>query len=201
VSGSQNVNQTLNPNIVNYLQGIPIQKNPQKLRISPYLDPSLRPSESLFTLTPELEPLHQLIMLQHEAFLYNIKELGDTTISLTSAIDNKINSYNQLKFHNKTPRSLCIKCKLTTSPDFTSDHIFLSLRENLDNSVANFIAEGTKIMTDWMQQKIKLLQIQRCSNLLSKSLPILECLTAFHLEILGNPSWPSVGTDKISIFL
>ena len=46
-------------------------------------------------------------------------------------------------------------------------------------------------MTDWTHRNIHLLQHQRCMRLLNKALPILECLTAFHLEVIGNPQWPS----------
>jgi hypothetical protein len=35
-----------------------------------------------------------------------------------------------LKFHNKIPRSLRIKCKLTTSPDFSNDETFSLLMSN-----------------------------------------------------------------------
>jgi len=174
-----------------------------KLYYSPLLDPSQRPSEATIILSPELEPLRQLIMSQHEAFSVNIKELGEITISSTSAIDSKVNSYKQLKFHNKIPRSLRIKCKLTTSPDFSNDEIFLSLKEELDNIVSTFTSNGTKVMTNWAERNIKLLQLQRCTHLFHKILPILECLTAFHLEVIGKPNWPStVNNNKnISAFL
>jgi hypothetical protein len=81
----------------------------KKLHFSPFLDPSLRPSEASIDLTPNLEPLHPLIMSQHEAFFDNIKELGELTVSSTSAVDSKINCYKQFKFNNKNPRSLRIK--------------------------------------------------------------------------------------------
>jgi len=69
----------------------------------PYLDSLVRPSEASLVLTPDLEPLRSFIMLQHEAFSDNIKELCEITISSTSAIDGKNDSYKQLKFNNKYP--------------------------------------------------------------------------------------------------
>ncbi len=180
-----------------------IQQKPKKIYLSPFLDSSLRPSETSFTLTPDLEPLRSLIMSQHEAFSDNIKELGEITLSSTSTIDGKIDSYKQLKYNNKIPRSLRIKCKLTTSPDFSSDEVFRSLKEELDNIVSEFTIRGAKVMTDWTHRNIHLLQHQRCMRLLNKALPILECLTAFHLEVIGNPQWPSTlnNINNTSAFL
>jgi hypothetical protein len=51
--------------------------------VSPYLDQSLKPYNDQLELTPELEPLHQLILSQHEVFKQPIVDLGDITLSFT----------------------------------------------------------------------------------------------------------------------
>jgi hypothetical protein len=81
---------------------------PEKIYISPYLDNSLRPSNTSLAIPHNLEPLRSLIMSQHEAFSQNILDLGDINLMLTSSIDKKLDSYHQLKFNNKIPRSLRI---------------------------------------------------------------------------------------------
>ncbi len=54
-------------------------------------------------------------------------------------------------------------------------------------------------MTDWAERNIKLLQLQRCTRKFHKILPILECPTTFHLEVIGNPNWPSTVNNNSSV--
>jgi len=57
-------------------------KEYQKVTIyhSSYLDDSLKPTNDKLTLTPDQEPLRQLILSQPEAFTKHIKELSDINL-------------------------------------------------------------------------------------------------------------------------
>jgi hypothetical protein len=69
--------------------------------VSPYLDQSLKPYNDQLELTPELEPLRQLILLQHEVFKQPIVDLGDITLSFTKQIEKKKDNYKQLNTNRK----------------------------------------------------------------------------------------------------
>jgi hypothetical protein len=94
-------------------------------------------------------------MLQHEAFSTPIKDLGNITLVLSNIIEKKKESYNLLKNDNKIPRSLCIKCELTTSPYYENDKDFISLKEKLKEKVNLFMKEGTEIITTWANINIQ----------------------------------------------
>jgi len=84
-----------------------------------------KPQANSIKLSPELEHLHPLIMLQHEVFAQHIIDLSNTSLTLTKTIEKKRNSYNQLKENKKVPKSLPIKVELTTSPSYISNQNFL----------------------------------------------------------------------------
>jgi hypothetical protein len=76
-------------------------KHSGKIYVSPYLDQSLKPYNDQLELTPELEPLRQLILLQHEVFKQPIVDLGDITLSFTKQIEKKKDNYKQLNTNRK----------------------------------------------------------------------------------------------------
>jgi hypothetical protein len=102
----------------------------------------------LLELTPELEPLPPLILLQHEGFTQHIKELSHINLRLTKILEKKNDSYDKPKNNKKIPRSLCIKCELTTSPSLSCNNDSLKLKEYLKIEVSNFIQQSTEIMKD-----------------------------------------------------
>jgi hypothetical protein len=77
----------------------------------------------------------------------------------------------------------------------------LTLKTKLQEKVATFINEGKKIMSDWAEINIQLLIKDRCSDILTKALLILDSLTSYHTEILGMPTWPSVPVTHTTLFL
>jgi hypothetical protein len=54
-------------------------------------------------------------MLQHHALSQQIIELGNTSLSFTNIIEKKKGSSTKLIDDGKIPRSLHLKCNLTTS--------------------------------------------------------------------------------------
>jgi hypothetical protein len=127
-----------------------------KLHCPKYLDDSLKPN-TIIELPPDLESLRQFIISQPEAFTPHLKELGQTILSLSKLIHSKKESLLSLTQHKKIPRSLRIKCELSTSPDYALNPDFLRLKEELQNTVHEFITNGTKIMIEWAEHNIKLL--------------------------------------------
>jgi hypothetical protein len=57
----------------------------------------------LLELTPELEPLLPLILLQHEGFTQHIKELSHINLRLTKILEKKNDSYDKLKDNIRFP--------------------------------------------------------------------------------------------------
>jgi hypothetical protein len=121
-----------------------IKFKPTKLSNSPYLDPAFKPSSDKVNLSMELELLFPLIMSQHEVFEQHIKDLSNIYLTLTRIIKKKKESFNLLKANKKIPRSLHIKCELTTSPSYTNHHSFIQLKEELQNEVSTFIEKSSK---------------------------------------------------------
>jgi hypothetical protein len=173
----------------------------RKLYTSPFLEESQKPPKDSFILNSEFEPLLPLISSQHEAFTQHIKDLSEISLTATKVIEKKNDSFLLLTDKKKTPRSLRIKCTLSTSPEFSTDNEFIQLKEELDEAVATFINTGTNVMTKWAQRNIFLLKRERCTNILRKALQILDGLVHFHKEVIGTPSWPSVPTKNITLFL
>jgi len=169
---------------------------------SPFLDKEFKPASDSFDLNLDLEILRPLIMSQHEVFIQPIKDLGNINLFLTKIIEKKKQSLTLLQAEQKIPRSLRIKCELTTSPSYASNQDFIRLKEEMQDTVATFIKKGTTIMTEWANVNIKLLTFDRGSNFLSKAIKILEGLSSFYLEVIGTPKWKSLPSDKyIPLFL
>jgi len=168
----------------------------KKIYISPFLDENYKLTTEEIDLTPELEPLRKLIMSQHKVFADWIKELGHISLSLSKIIEKKKESVNELKKDKKIPRSLRIKCELTSSPDFANDEGFLQLREELQDTVTEFIKKGTGIMIGWAERNLELLIQQRCFKILKKGLQILDGLISFYSEAIGTPRFLSLPSEK-----
>jgi len=134
---------------------------------SPYLKKEFKPDINSFELPPELKSLQPLIMSQHEAFSTLIKDLGNITLILSKIIEKKQESYNSLKNDKKIPRSLRIKCELTTSPYYEEDKDFLDLKGKLKEKVQTFMKEGTEIITEWAHINIQKLLRDRCHDILA----------------------------------
>jgi hypothetical protein len=165
------------------------------------LDKRFKPNPNAVELSPELESLKPLIASQHKAFLQPIKDLGYTCLTITKLIEKKKDSLHQLQNNDKIPRSLRLKCTLTTSPAYKDNDVFLQQKEKLKNEVNLFIKKGTEIMTDWAVTNIQLLEVDRCLNSFIKALQILDGITSYVTEIIGTPSWPSVPMKYTSLFL
>jgi hypothetical protein len=83
---------------------------------SPFLDKEFKLASDSFDLNLDLEILRPLIMSPHEVFIQPIKDLGNINLFLTKIIEKKKQSLTLLQTEQKIPRSLRIKCELTTSP-------------------------------------------------------------------------------------
>jgi hypothetical protein len=168
---------------------------------SPYLNKSFKPTLESLNLTQELEQLAQLFMSQHEALTNLIKNLITTNLTLTKMLEEKKKSSQLLHDHKKIPRSLRIKCELTTSPSYSSHPVFLKLKDDLKQEVSTFITNGTKILAEWAETYIQLLTIDRCTDIMKQALQILDCLTTFYVGAIGTPLWPSVEDKHLTLFL
>jgi hypothetical protein len=99
----------------------PDHKNSGKLYVSKFIDDSIKPTDSSkIILPPDLETLRPLIMSQPEVLAPYIIELGTNNLTHSRIINKKKESLTQLTSNNKIPRSLRIKCELTTSPSYSS---------------------------------------------------------------------------------
>jgi hypothetical protein len=87
---------------------------------SPLLHKDYKPKTENIKLPPELEPLRPIILLQHVGFTQHITDLGHISLTLTKIIEHKKESLLKLK-NSKIPRSLQIKCELTTSSGYTDN--------------------------------------------------------------------------------
>jgi hypothetical protein len=79
-------------------------------------------------------------MSQHAVITKPIKVLGFTNLNLTITLKSKNDSFQLLLQEKRIPRSLCIKCKLTTSPQYDNNPDFLTLKNDLQQEVDTFIA-------------------------------------------------------------
>ncbi len=184
-----------------HLPKILFQRELNSIYYSPYLDEAFKTSKEALKLPPELETLESLILSQHEVLTEPIMELGTINLTLTKMIEKKNNSFQLLQHKNKIPRSLCIKCELTTSPSYITNPSFIKLKEELRQNVTTFINNGTKILVEWAKVHIKLLTEDRCLDILEKSLQILDCLTNFYIDIFGFPNWSSTNHENITLFM
>jgi hypothetical protein len=168
---------------------------------STLLNKKFKPNPNDLTLDPDIEPLNPLILSQHEAFNQTIQELGITSIMLTKIIEKKKESCQQIKDYGKIPRSLRLKCVLTTSPSYIENPDFLRLKEKLQEKTDTYNKEGTDIMAEWAAINIKLLSTDRCHDILSKVLQILDGLISYSAEIIGVPNWPSAPNNNLTPLL
>jgi hypothetical protein len=176
------------------------QANP-KVFISSYLDETFRPTSGNFKLPPELALLETLILSQHEALMQPIMDLATINLNLTKILEKKKESTFNLQNDDKIPRSLRIKCELTSSPSYAQHPEFLNLKDQLKHEVDNFITNGTKIMIEWAKINVKLLNYDRCTDILDKALQIPDGLTFFYSNIFNTPRCPSVKEKYLTIFL
>jgi hypothetical protein len=161
-----------------------------KLHISRFIDDSIKPSnESRLTLPVELESLRSLIMSQPEILAPHIIELGNINLIHSKTINKKKHSYQQLTAHNKIPRSLRIKCELTTSPSYSSNPKFIRIKEDLQVATNDYIKTGTKLMTEWAEENINLLLQDRCQTILKKALQLLDGIALYHATVIYTPNW------------
>jgi len=172
-----------------------------KIFQSPFLDRSVMQPFSSLELNADLETLRPLILSQHEAFSQYIMDLGEMNLTLTKIIEKKKVGYSLLEQKKKISRSLCIKCMLSASPDYIKDDRFIQLKEEFDNNDANFIEKNTDIMKNWANINIQLLIKDRCCKIFKKVLMILDGLIAFHIEVTGTPSWPSISLNNLKLFI
>jgi hypothetical protein len=103
-------------------------------------------SNRIVNLTPELEPLESVIMLQHTALENYIKELGNTCLEFTTVIEQKKESASKLTNDKRIPRSLRIKCELSTSPSYENNSDFIILKRELQEALNTFTTIGLNVM-------------------------------------------------------
>jgi hypothetical protein len=168
---------------------------------SPYLNKIFKPTLESLNLTQEQEPLAPLILWQHEVLTKPIINLAATNLTLTEILEKKKESSQLLHDSKKIPRSLRIKCELTTSPSYTSHPSFLKLKDDLKQQVSTFITNETKILAEWANIYIQLLTVDRCTDIMNQALQILDCLTTFYVGAIGTPLWPSVDDRHLTLFL
>ena len=168
---------------------------------SPYLNKMFKPTLESLSLAQEMEPLAQLFLSQHETLANPIKDLINTNLTLTEILEKKKESSQLLYEHKKIPRSLRIKCELTTSPSYSSNPVFLKLKDDLKKEVSTFITQGTKILAEWADTYIQLLTVDRCTDIMKQAIKILDCLTTFYVGAIGTPLWPSVDDKHLTLFL
>jgi hypothetical protein len=149
----------------------------------------------------ELEPLREIIISQQDALEKHIIELGQLCLHFTKMINKKKESSVKLIQEDRIPRSLHIKCELTTSPSYEDNPIFLECKQELQESVSNFIKQGLSIMKKWSIHNIKLLTKDRCNSILIKALCILEGLYSFWSDILGPITPPGKDAESQALLL
>jgi hypothetical protein len=111
-----------------------------------HIQTSANSNSKIPNLTPELESLRTVIMLQHNALSQHIIELGTICLKHTTTIEKKKESSLKLINEELIPRSLHIKCDLTTSPDFENYPNYITLKKELQTAVSKFISTGMEIM-------------------------------------------------------
>jgi hypothetical protein len=87
-------------------------------------------------LTPELKSLSKVILSQHNALSQHIIELGNICLNFTNIFNTMKNSSCKLIEEGIIPRSLRIKCKLTTSPGYENNPNFIILKRELQMTVS-----------------------------------------------------------------
>ena len=148
------------------------------------------PNNNKLPIPPDLECLRQVIVSQHSALTNDILELGHLYLNFTNIIEKKKESSNKLLTDQHIPRSLRIKCELTTSPSYENDPIYQELKQELHNCVKRFTTESIAIMKTWSVTNIQLLNKDRCNSYLKKAIHILDGLASYWSDIFHPISWP-----------
>ncbi len=162
---------------------------------------ALKNSNRNINLTPDLEPLRSVIMSQHTALEPHIKELGKICLDFTTNIEKKKESSHKLITENRTPRSLRLKCELTTSPSYENNRDFIILKRELNEAVEDFTLKGLNIMKRWSHINIRLLKEDRCFNVLKKATNIMDALFTYWTDVFLPLSWPNQVTNNLILFL
>jgi len=140
-------------------------------------------------------------MLQHTALEPHIKELGKICLDFTTNIEKKKESSHKLITENRTPRSLRLKCELTTSPSYENNRDFIILKRELNEAVEDFTKKGLNIMKRWSHINIRLLKEDRCFNVLKKAINIMDALFTYWTDVFLPLSWPNQVTNNPILFL
>jgi hypothetical protein len=183
-STSSNTPQTAFPNT---LTQTPVLKENKQKPIQSILQNKVQistASKKNLNLPPELETLRNVIMSQHNALASHIQELGNICLHHTNIIEKKKESSKKLLQEDRIPRSLGVKCKLSTSPDFENNPDFAKLKQKLQKIVSNFTTQGLEVMQEWSLINIKLLIKDRCNNILKIALAILDGLLSYWTDLL-----------------
>jgi hypothetical protein len=211
----------VNHNYNNYLQRSPYKKqkttdtyfnhNPNTIpqtglhtpahQLTSYLQTSNDSRIKIPYLNPELESLKPVIMSQHSALSQHIIELGNTCLRFTTIIENKKDSSIKLIEDGKIPRSLRLKCDLTTSPSYENNPNFILLKKELQDAVSLFTTTGLEIMKKWSVINIHLLINDKCNNIMKKAISILDGLYSYWDHILGPANWPNKIEKNILLLL
>jgi uncharacterized surface anchored protein len=104
-------------------------------------------------------------MLQHTALEPHIKELGRICLDFTVNIEKKKQSSVKLMTDNHIPRSLRIKCELTTSPSYENNPEYIELKRELNEAVSEFTRKGLHIIKDGPTSILHYLQRTAASTL------------------------------------
>jgi hypothetical protein len=105
-------------------------------------------------------------MSQHNALSQHIIELGNTCLNFTNIIEKKKDSSTKLIEDGKIPRSLCLKCDLTTLPAYENNPSLILLKKELHEATSQFTAKGLEIMKKWSIINIQLLIKDKCNNVM-----------------------------------
>jgi hypothetical protein len=123
----------------------------------------------------------------------HIIDLDTICLKHTNIIEKKKDSSTKLINKELIPRSLRIKCDLTTSPDFENDPNYIILKRELQTAVSHFIATGMEIMKKWSIINIDLLIKDRCNIFMKKAISILDGLYSYWENVIG----PANSTNDI----
>jgi hypothetical protein len=115
----------------------------------------------------------------------HIIDLDTICLKHTNIIEKKKDSSTKLINKELIPRSLRIKCDLTTSPDFENDPNYIILKRELQTAVSHFIATGMEIMKKWSIINIDLLIKDRCNIFMKKAISILDGLYSYWENVIG----------------
>jgi len=140
-------------------------------------------------LSPELKSLSKAILSQHNALSQHIIELGNICLNFTNILDKKKNSSNKLIEEGIIPRSLRIKCELTTSPGYENNPNFIILKRDLQTAVSQFMSKGLEIMKEWSLINISLIIRDKCNNIMQKAISILGGIYRYWENIIGPANW------------